>query len=176
MKNPLKHPTLEWKKKVTWSDPPLVVKKTVTWNDPPPPIGGRNILKKIPPIGGGKRSLELIPIGVKWPTIINEKKVVWVIPLNTKKIHLSDFTSTSCEKTFLLKGPDLLRNFICHMNWPHWLEKKKFTWFDPLTYFLIGNILCSVGHLNPHSLLPLVKLSQCILMNHFISSTILCIF
>jgi hypothetical protein len=86
---------------------------------------------KIPPIGGEKRSLELIPIGVKWPTIINEKKVIRVNPMDIKNIHLSDFTSTSCEKTFLLKGADLLQNFIFHMNWPHWLEKKKITWFDP---------------------------------------------
>jgi hypothetical protein len=31
---------------------------------------------EVPPIGGEKRSLELIPIGVKRPTIGNEKKVI----------------------------------------------------------------------------------------------------
>jgi hypothetical protein len=73
----------------------------------------------------------LIPIGVKWPTIGNEKKVIRVTPLDMKKNHLSDFASMGCEKTFHLKGLDLLWNFISHMNWPHWLERKKFTWFDP---------------------------------------------
>jgi hypothetical protein len=62
---------------------------------------------------------------VKWATIGNEKKVIRVTRLNMKKIHLNDFTSIGCEKTFHLKGPDLLWNFIFHMNWPHWLEKRQ---------------------------------------------------
>ncbi len=68
------------------------------------------------PIGGEKISFELISIGVKWPTIVNEKKVIRVTSLDMTKIHLSDFTSTNCEKTFHLKGPNLLQNFIFNMN------------------------------------------------------------
>jgi hypothetical protein len=62
----------------------------------------------VTPIGGENRSLELIPIGVKRPNINNERKVITVTPLDMKKIHLSDFTSTGCEKTCLIKGLDLL--------------------------------------------------------------------
>jgi hypothetical protein len=54
----------------------------------------------VPPIGGEKKSLELIPIGVKWPTIGNEKKVIRVTG------HVSE--KMGCEKTFHLKKHDLL--------------------------------------------------------------------
>ncbi len=68
---------------------------------------------QVSPIGDEKRSLELIPIGVKWPTISNEKKLIRVTPLDMKKIHLSDFTLMGCEKTFLLKGP-IAKFYLSH--------------------------------------------------------------
>jgi hypothetical protein len=119
-------PPLEWKKShLKWSPISGEKKSYLKWH---PLVAKKKKKTWSAPIGGEKRSRELIPTGVKRPTIGNEKKIIRCTPLDMTKIHLSDFTSTSCEKTFHLKGPDLLRNFIFHMNWPHWLEKKKITW------------------------------------------------
>jgi hypothetical protein len=70
---------------------------------------------EVPPIGGEKKSLDLIPIGVKWPTIDNEKKVIRVTPQDTKNIHLSD---PGVVKKFSPKGI-CSEIFLSHMNWPH---------------------------------------------------------
>jgi hypothetical protein len=42
--------------------------------------------------------------------------VIRATPLDMKKIHLSYFTSKSCEKTFHLKRLELLQNFLSHMS------------------------------------------------------------
>jgi hypothetical protein len=68
--------TSKWK--ILWSEPHWSEKNKnhLKW----PPIGGQ--IKKrfeMPPIRAEKSSLELIPIGLKWATIDNEKKVIRVI-------------------------------------------------------------------------------------------------
>jgi hypothetical protein len=107
VKNPLKQ--LAWKKKSFKVIPHDWWKKShLKW----PPIGGKKKWLEIFPIGDQKKSFELIPIGVKWPTINKEKKVIRVTPLNMKKIHLSDFISRGCEKTFHLKELDMKSSFL----------------------------------------------------------------
>jgi len=137
MKNPLKRPPIGVNKKITWSDPPLVAEKKKSLEMTPHWWWKEKWLEK--------RSLELISIGVKWLTINNEKKVTKVTRLDIKKIHLSDFPSMGCEKTFHLKGLDLLPKFISHMNWLHWLEEKKTSfnfvlinfWSPPFCFFQV---------------------------------------
>jgi hypothetical protein len=54
-------------------------------------------------IRGEKKSFELIPIGVKWPIINNEKKVIRITWLDMKKIHLTLQKNATFHKTDLIK-------------------------------------------------------------------------